>query len=70
MSGTSGAFEGSVNRIAAERCNTRGHKTTTGFPCASCVAEVRKELGRKRRKAHGEELTEDETARVRARLGL
>jgi len=42
--GTSGAFEASVNRVALERCIERQHGSTTGFPCASCVHEVRLEF--------------------------
>ena len=42
----------------------------SGPPCDECLAETEREYEDKRAKAHGRELSPEEAAEVRGRLGL
>ena len=51
-------------------CVGPGSEHGFGPPCDGCIAEVGREYEAKRSKAHGRELSPEEAAKVRRKLGL
>lgn len=79
---TSEDHKNHVRRLADSRCKAKhlDHydslicvgPNSSGFgpPCEDCIRETEDELEKKRDKAHGIELSSEEAARVRQKLGL
>ncbi len=75
-------FEAHVRKLADSHCRKKHrdyydslvcfgpNPSNFGPPCDECVDEKRQELEQKRQKAHGQELSPEETAALRQRLGI